>query len=220
VRLLGVPVTDLSPHRRARLGLGRNFQEARLFPGLRVWEALRVALARRQRAGLIAAAVAAPWVRLSERRARARAEQIIATLGLQDWTDTLTGELSTGTRRVCELATQLAAAPRVLLLDEPTAGLAQREAEAFGPLLRQVRDSLQCSVLVIEHDMPLLMSVCDRVYALAGGQVIASGTPDEVQANELVVATYLGTSDVAIQRSGPVVPQRAGSRARKTAVVR
>ncbi|HVV74548.1 MAG TPA: branched-chain amino acid ABC transporter permease/ATP-binding protein [Mycobacteriales bacterium] len=220
VSLFGQPVTSLAPDKRSRLGLGRNFQEARLFPGLQVWEALRVALARRQGSGLLSAAVSAPWTRMTERRARAQAEEIIESLGLQTWTETLTGELSTGTRRVCELATQLAAAPRMLLLDEPTAGLAQREAEAFGPLLKQVRESLQCSVLVIEHDMPLLMSLCDRVYAVAGGQVIASGTPDEVRANELVVATYLGTSDVAIERSGPIVPPRTKSRPRATTAAR
>ncbi|HWC36576.1 MAG TPA: ATP-binding cassette domain-containing protein [Mycobacteriales bacterium] len=202
VSLFGQPVTGVPPSRRAHLGLGRNFQEARLFPGLTVSEALRVSLAQHERVGTIGAAVAAPWSRMTERRAAARAAEIIEALGLQEWAGTLTGELSTGTRRVCELATQLAAAPRVLLLDEPTAGLAQREAEAFGPLLKQVRDSLQCSVLVIEHDMPLLMSLCDRVYALAGGQVISCGTPEEVRSNDLVVATYLGTSDVAIKRSG------------------
>ncbi len=202
VRVFGRAVTNLAPDQRAHLGLGRNFQEARLFPGLTVREALRVALASRQRSSLLSSAVAAPWSRMTERRAKATVEEIISTLNLEPWADTLTGELSTGTRRVCEIATQLAAAPKVLLLDEPTAGLAQRDAEAFGPLLRQVRDSLGCSVLVIEHDMPLLMGLCDRVYALSGGRVIASGSPEEIRHNELVVSSYLGTNEIAVARSG------------------
>jgi ABC-type branched-subunit amino acid transport system ATPase component/ABC-type branched-subunit amino acid transport system permease subunit len=202
VRLFGRIVTRFAPDQRAHLGLGRNFQEARLFPGLTVREALRVALASRHRSSLLSTAVLAPWTRMSERNAHIRAEEIIELLGLEAWADTLTGELSTGTRRVCEIATQLAAAPRMLLLDEPTAGLAQRDAEAFGPLLRRVRDTLLCSVLVIEHDMPLLMGLCDRVYALAGGQVIASGSPQEIRANDLVISSYLGTNEVAVARSG------------------
>lgn len=202
VSLFGRTVTKLAPDQRAHLGLGRNFQEARLFPGLTVREALRVALASRQRSSLLSAAIVAPWNRMSERQANAKADEIITMLGLEAWADTLTGELSTGTRRICEIATQLAAAPKVLLLDEPTAGLAQRDAEAFGPLLRQLRDTLQCSVLVIEHDMPLLMGLCDRVYALAGGQVIACGTPEEIRKDEHVVSSYLGTNEVAVVRSG------------------
>jgi ABC-type branched-subunit amino acid transport system ATPase component len=202
VRLFGRTVTSLAPDQRSHLGLGRNFQEARLFPGLTVRDALRVALASRQRSGLLSAAVVAPWTRMTEQRAAEKVDEIIALLNLGAWADTLTGELSTGTRRVCEIATQLAAQPKVLLLDEPTAGLAQRDAEAFGPLLRQVRESLGCSVLVIEHDMPLLMGLCDRVYALAGGQVIACGAPEEIRRNEHVVSSYLGTNEVAVARSG------------------
>ncbi|HEV8655037.1 MAG TPA: hypothetical protein VGR85_05945, partial [Candidatus Limnocylindria bacterium] len=87
---------------------------------------------------------------------------------------------------------QLAARPRVLLLDEPTAGVAQREAEAFGPMLRRVRADLECSIVIIEHDMPLLMSLCDRIYALETGRVIAEGTPAQVRGDTLVNEVYLG----------------------------
>ena len=89
-----------------------------------------------------------------------------------------------------------------MLLDEPTAGVAQREAEAFGPLLRKIRDELDCAVLIVEHDMPLLMGLCDRMYALEAGRVIAEGTPDEIRHNPRVVASYLGTEETAITRSG------------------
>src|SRR5437879_6309049 len=146
--------------------------------------------------------VGAPGVRLADRRSRARADEIIERLGLEAWADSLTSELSTGTRRICELAAQLAAKPRMLLLDEPTAGVAQREAEAFGPLLRRIRDELGCAILIVEHDMPLLMGVCDRVYAMEAGDVIAEGTPEEIRHDPAVIAAYLGTDDVAVGRSG------------------
>jgi ABC-type uncharacterized transport system ATPase subunit len=125
-------------------------------------------------------------------------------MGLEDYADTLAGELSTGTRRICALASQVAARPRVILLDEPTAGVAQRETEAFGPLLRRIRDELDCAIVIVEHDMPLLMGLCDRVYAMEQGAVIAEGTPDEVRDDPRVVASYLGTDEVAISRSGAI----------------
>jgi ABC-type branched-subunit amino acid transport system ATPase component len=127
---------------------------------------------------------------------------IVSRLGLEPWAATLTSELSTGTRRICDLAAQIAAHPKVLILDEPTAGIAQREAEAFGPLLRRVREELDCAILIVEHDMPLLMSLCDRVYAMESGRIIACGTPAEVRNDPLVVASYLGTNRAAISRSG------------------
>jgi ABC-type transporter Mla maintaining outer membrane lipid asymmetry ATPase subunit MlaF len=95
------------------------------------------------------------------------------------------------------------------MLDEPTAGVAQRDAEAFGPLLRQVRDELDCAVLIVEHDMPLLMGLCDRVYAMEAGHVIAEGTPAQIRHNPAVVASYLGSDNVAITRSGARKPRAA-----------
>src|SRR5207249_4348805 len=130
---------------------------------------------------------------------------VVDRFGLRAWADARTSELSTGTRRICDLAIQVAAAPQLLLLDEPTAGVAQREAEAFGPLLRRIRDELDCAVLIVEHDMPLLMGLCDRVYAMETGRVIAEGTPQQVRENPLVIASYLGSSDVAVQRSGAAI---------------
>ena len=202
VGVFGRDVTRMPPEYRAHFGLGRNYQEAKLFPGLTVEEALEVAMARSQRVGILSAMLGAPWVRHAERRSRQRIADVMSRLGLDDWADTLTGDLSTGTRRICELAAQLASGPRLLLLDEPTAGVAQRDAEAFGPLLRRIRDELDCSILIVEHDMPLLMGVCDRVYALHTGHVIASGPPDEIRNHRDVIASYLGTRDVAIARSG------------------
>jgi ABC-type branched-subunit amino acid transport system ATPase component len=202
VRVFGSEVIDLPPDFRAAYGLSRSFQDASLFGGLTVTETIQVALAHRNKVGVISAMVSAPWVRHNERRTRRVAEEIVDRFGLGAWADTRTSELSTGTRRICDLAAQVAAQPKVLLLDEPTAGVAQREAEAFGPLLRQIRDELDCAILIVEHDMPLLMGLCDRVYALEIGRVIAEGTPAEVRADPRVVASYLGTDEVAIGRSG------------------
>ncbi|MFN2536806.1 MAG: ATP-binding cassette domain-containing protein, partial [Mycobacteriales bacterium] len=202
VSLYGRDLTTLPPHFRAHLGLGRNYQEAALFAGLTTRQVLQVAMSRRHRTGMVSALLGAPWSTFSERRSSQRADELLGRFGLEQWADVRTAELSTGTRRICELAAQVASAPKVLLLDEPTAGVAQREAEAFGPLLRSIREELDCSILLIEHDMPLLMGVCDRVYALAAGAVIASGTPEQVRHDPAVVASYLGTSEAAVERSG------------------
>ena len=112
-------------------------------------------------------------------------------------------ELSTGSRRVVDLACVLAHRPSVLLLDEPSSGIAQREAEALGPLVQRIRDMTGASVLIIEHDVPLLTSISDRMMALDLGRVIASGPPAEVINHPDVVSSYLGESDVAVARSGP-----------------
>jgi ABC-type branched-subunit amino acid transport system ATPase component/branched-subunit amino acid ABC-type transport system permease component len=202
VKVFGHEVVDLPPDFRAAYGVARSFQDASLFVGLTVTETIQVALGRRHKVGMVSAMVAAPWVRQTERRTRREASQIVDRFGLSPWADVRTSQLSTGTRRICDLAAQVTAQPKLLLLDEPTAGVAQREAEAFGPLLRRIREELDCAILIVEHDMPLLMGLCDRLYALEAGAVIAEGTPEEIRHNPQVVASYLGTREAAISRSG------------------
>lgn len=204
VRIFGHEVTDLPADFRAAYGLARSFQDASLFAGLTVAEILQVAASQRSRVGFLSAMLRAPWVRASERRTREEAVAIAERFGLLPWIDAPASELSTGTRRICDLAAQVASKPRLLVLDEPTAGVAQREAEAFGPLLRQIRDELDCAILIVEHDMPLLMKLCDRVYAMEAGQVVAEGTPEEIRNNPRVIAGYLGTDAAAIERSGSI----------------
>ena len=202
IKVFGREVVDLPPDFRAAFGLSRSFQDASLFAGLTVVETLQVAISRRHKVGVPSALVSAPWVRSTERRTRLEAEEIAERFGLGPWKDARAADLSTGTRRICELAAQVAAKPELILLDEPTAGVAQREAEAFGPLLRRIRDELDCAILIVEHDMPLLMGLCDRMYALEAGSVIAEGPPQQLRDDPRVVASYLGTSDAAITRSG------------------
>ena len=206
VDLLGRDVSDLAPHRRARLGLGRTFQDAALFPDLTVRETVAVAVESRGRAGIPSVALALPRAARLERAKQARVSEILDLLGLGPYAERFISELSTGMRRIVELACLVASDASVLCLDEPTAGVAQRETEAFGPLLVRLRQEMNASMLVIEHDMPLVMSISDRVYCLEAGAVIASGTPDEVRNDPLVIASYLGTDETAIARSGALPP--------------
>jgi branched-chain amino acid transport system ATP-binding protein len=193
VVLGGEDITDRPPHRRAIAGLGRSFQEARLFPSLTVAETIAVSLERHlANRDPIAAALRLPASTDAEAAAVRRVDELVAALGLRAYRDTLCGELSTGTRRVVELACVLAQDPAVVLLDEPSAGMAQRETEALARLLRTVRAQTGCSMLVIEHDMALLSSLCDRLVALELGAVIAEGTPAAVLHDPRVVASYLG----------------------------
>ena len=214
VELFGVDVSAMAPDMRWVHGLGRSFQDALLFPGLTVRDAIQVAVRSEDRYGFAAAVLRVPWAMRAQRAVERSADEIIDRFGLQTWADTLVADLSTGTRRVCDLAAQVAARPRLLLLDEPTAGVAQRETEAFGPLLRRIRDELGCAIVVVEHDMPMLMGLCDRIYAMESGRVIAEGTPEEVRNAPEVVASYLGTDRTAIGRSGPVGTKRTTPRAR------
>jgi ABC-type branched-subunit amino acid transport system ATPase component/branched-subunit amino acid ABC-type transport system permease component len=204
----GVDVSGFPPELRATFGLGRSFQQASLFPGLTVTETMQVAMSTQHRVGVLASATSAPWVRAGEVSSRQAALALLERFGLTRWADVLTDELSTGTRRICDLAAQVAAGPRLLLLDEPTGGVAQRDAEAFGPLLKSLREELGLSVLIVEHDMPLLMGLCDRVYALDLGRVIAEGTPDEVRADPAVIVSYLGTDGAPAGPPSPEVTRR------------
>src|SRR4051794_39523143 len=133
-----------------------------------------------------------PAARRSDRAKRAHADELISFLGLGDVADRFVNELSTGTRRVVELACLVATGARVLCLDEPTAGLAQTEAEAFPPLLLDVQRQLDASVLLIEHDMSVAMNVCTRLYCLEAGRIISEGQPHEIRADERVIESSPG----------------------------
>jgi len=201
VEILGQEASSMASANRARLGLGRTFQAARLFPELTVRETVQVALEARGRTGLLSTALFLPTATRAERAKRSEADDLIGFLGLGRYGDAFVADLSTGTRRIVELAGLLALDARIMCLDEPTAGIAQRETEAFGPLLKQIQQELGATMVVIEHDMPMIMALSDRVYCLEAGQVIAEGAPDEVRNDPKVVASYLGTDERAIARS-------------------
>ncbi|HET7572619.1 MAG TPA: ATP-binding cassette domain-containing protein [Gaiellaceae bacterium] len=190
-----------SPEARARRGLGRSFQNAVLFGSMTVSETLAVALHRTLgRANAISCVLGVR--RRAEARIAARVDELIELLGLEDYADSFVAELSTGTRRIVDLACVLAHEPSVLLLDEPSAGVAQREVEALEAVIRRVKSMLDCTFLIIEHDIPLIRSLSDELYAMEVGRVIAHGKPDAVLADPAVVAAYLGTDETAIARSG------------------
>jgi len=212
IRLDGVDVASLPADRRARARLGRSFQDARLFPSLTVFEALCVASERHIRAeGVVSTALRAPWVRRTERRVARRAEDLIDLMGLNAFRDKFVSELSTGSRRIVDLAVVLIHDPLVLLLDEPSSGIAQRETEALGPLLERIRQETGASLLVIEHDMPLIRSIADEILALDTGSVLTRGKPDDVLADPRLVSAYLGTDRSIVERSGAAVVAGDGS---------
>ncbi len=205
VLLGGEDISNIAPAERATRGLSRSFQEARLFPSLEVRETLAVALDRHLHGrgdGFVAASLRLPAATTNERIVHARVDELIEQLGLGRYAFTQTGHLSTGTRRIVELACMLAADPKVLLLDEPSAGVAQAETEHLGPLLRQVQAETGCSIVIIEHDMPLLSGLCDELVALERGSVITRGRPKDVLEHPQVIESYLGTDDAAVNRSG------------------
>ena len=205
VKLFGEDVTDLSPDQRAKLGLGRSFQDARLFPSLTVTENIALALETHLTSkSAVAAALHLPNVRKAEKSIEKRIDRLIRLMNLQDFRDKFVRELSTGSRRIVDLACVMACDPKVLLLDEPSSGIAQREAEELGPLLYRIKWETGCSMLLIEHDMSLIQSVSDELVALDLGTVVTRGKPEDVLEHPQVVASYLGTSEEVIHRSGDI----------------
>ncbi len=194
VELLGRDVSNRNAVFRHGVGLGRGFQAARLYPGLTVRETLMVALEARQRSQFLSSMLALATAVANERVKQVEAAEIIDYLGLGEYSDAFVATLSTGTRRIVELGCLLAVNARVLLLDEPTAGVAQQETEKLGPLIKEIQAELDAAVVVIEHDMSLVMSISDRVYCLESAVVIANGSPEQVRNNPAVIASYLGSS--------------------------
>ncbi len=171
-------ISRLGPEARGRLGLIRSFQDAALFQSMTVLDTLQVALERTSPTRMVPSLAG---VDRGERRRRSRALEIISFMGLDRYRNTLIAELSTGTRRITELACMVALEPNVLLLDEPTSGVAQSETEALGDLLLSIKKHLRTTLLVVEHDIALIMRISDRILAMAAGEVIAVGAPDVIR---------------------------------------
>jgi branched-chain amino acid transport system ATP-binding protein len=199
ITLHGTDLTAAPAHHRALAGLGRSFQDARLYPALTVAETLAVALDRHLvNRDPLAVALWLPAAFDVHDAVLGRVEQLLETLRLTRYRDHRTAELSTGTRRIVELGCALAQAPDVLLLDEPSAGLAQRETEALVPVLRRVQAELGCALVIVEHDMALMSALCDILIAL-----------EDVLAHPAVISSYLGSDPIVVARSGPRIAARA-----------
>ncbi|HZQ87011.1 MAG TPA: ATP-binding cassette domain-containing protein [Acidimicrobiales bacterium] len=189
----GRDVLPLLPGQRADLGIGRTLQNVKLFPFLTVTDNVRVALHRHMEHGVFQDAFRLPAAVKEEKKILAEASQLVELIGMHAFAEKFASELSYGTLRLLELACMLALKPNLLLLDEPASGISQKETEALGPLLLRIREQTGATILMIEHDMPLIMSLSDWVYVLDAGQNLAEGTTDVVQANPAVIEAYLGT---------------------------
>jgi ABC-type branched-subunit amino acid transport system ATPase component len=201
VVVAGHDVTRAVPEARAQLGLSRSFQRAQLFPALTVRENIAVAYERRATKSSVLAALWTPQVRRSEAKVYRSVDGLIELLGLEAFANKFVGELSTGSRRAVDVACIMALDPKILLLDEPSSGLAQAETEELGPVItRLVRDT-GCGVLIIEHDLPLIASISNRMIAMELGEVVAVGTPDEVTTDPRVLASYLAADAQVVLRS-------------------
>ena len=204
VHFEGADITRLTPEARSRRGLVRSFQNAPLFPTMTPRDIIFLANQRAHQHGFVVGGSR------TERELEDHTAETLAMFGLSSLADQPVSVLSTGTRRLVELAANVALRPRLLLMDEPSAGIAQAETEALGTAINQVREVYGLTLVVIEHDMPLLTSVCDRLIALEVGAVIAEGTPAVVQADPAVVQSYLGGDPAAIARSGSITPPQPG----------
>ena len=204
VRLDGIDLGEYLPEERLGVGMVRSFQDCRLYPELTVLDVLLLSEDARHEVAVLSTTLRLPWARRAERRKLEAVEQVITAFGLERFRQHRTGELSTGTRRVVDLASIVLARPRLLLLDEPTAGIAQREAEAFVPLLRRLHEVTDTTIVLVEHDVPLVFELCSTVIVMELGQVVAVGAPDQVRADPRALAAYLGASDEALLAPGPV----------------
>ncbi|MFN2465452.1 MAG: ABC transporter ATP-binding protein [Candidatus Dormibacteria bacterium] len=189
----GMDVTGMPTHERARLGLARTFQLAQLFAGMSVVENLAVAAHRFTSGGILTDALVYPRRRAALREARERAEAVLRFLGLEELADLDVRGIPIGVTRLVELARALCLRPRVLLLDEPASGLDSRETRDLAGLIAGIRAALGCSVLIVEHDMDVIMPLCDEVIVMSGGRRIANGTPAEIRKDPAVLEAYLGS---------------------------
>jgi branched-chain amino acid transport system ATP-binding protein len=194
VEFAGARLAAGQPHRSVSAGMARTFQHIRLFPQMTALENVMVGRHTRSRAGFLSSLLPLPWTRREERDIRAEALSAMRFLGIEALADSDATHLAYGEQRAVELARALACQPKLLLLDEPAAGLNMRETVELGKLIKRIRDS-GVTVLLVEHDMGLVMGISDEIVVLCQGQKIAEDKPLAIQKNPEVVRAYLGDDD-------------------------
>ena len=191
VKYRGTVLDGLKPHQIADLGLIRTFQRTSVFPNDTVYDNVMIGLHRQGKVNLVEAILGLPRARASERHQRERAAELVRWIGLEARANDLAGSLSYGEQRLVGVALALAAYPSMLLLDEPVSGMNPSETHAFVELIRNIRDS-GVTILLVEHDMPMVMSVSDRIVVLNYGRIIAEGGPETIRNDPAVIEAYLG----------------------------
>lgn len=194
VLLEGKDISGFPPERLARLAMVRTFQNIELFGAMTVLENVMVGMHTKSSSGLLACALKMPWSLSEERRIREGAIKWLEFTGITDLADHLAGSLPFGKGRLLEIARALAVGPRIILMDEPAAGLNSQETVGLAQLIKRIRD-LDITVVLVEHDMELVMDICDRIVVLNLGSKLAEGTPREIQDNREVITAYLGDDD-------------------------
>lgn len=184
-------ITELPPHRIAHKGLTRTFQNLQLFAEMTVLENVMVGMHRRSKGGFFASALKTPWVLAEEKRIREESMEWLRFVGMEEHSAAVAGSLPFGNQRVLELARGLASRPELFMLDEPAAGLNMRETQDLAQLIIKVKES-GITILLVEHDMELVMSISDHVTVIDQGHKIAEGEPDSVRNDEKVLKAYLG----------------------------
>ncbi|MDD2365407.1 MAG: ABC transporter ATP-binding protein [Desulfuromonadaceae bacterium] len=194
VILEGRDITGLPPERLARLAMVRTFQNIELFGAMTVLENVMVGMHTKSTSGLLACALKMPWSISEEKKIRKGAMKWLEFTGISELADHTAGSLPFGKGRLLEIARALAVGPRIILMDEPAAGLNSHETLGLAQLIKQIRD-LGITVVLVEHDMELVMDICDRIIVLNLGRKLAEGTPREIQESKEVIAAYLGDDD-------------------------